>query len=101
MSRTLDELHRERTAIREDKAVCEAAYDVLRRHVKVRREETPEDLQFFLRWSGKDAVMGSLELAIHHLGELVEKYEQAIEDQSVRDSSAAGDNIVKFPEKKT
>jgi len=95
----LEELQAERTVIAEDKAAVEMAYDILRAHVR-KRMDSPSKMQFFLRWSGKDAVMGSLELAIHHLHDLLERYDQGIEDQGVRESSAAGDNVVKFPERK-
>lgn len=93
----LEELKAERAIIAEDKAACELAYDNIRLHVR-KRMESQEKMQFFLRWSGKDAVMGSLELAIHHLHDLLERYDQGIEDQRVRESSAAGDNVVDFPE---
>lgn len=83
MSR-LDVTKAEREIIREDLKVCEAAYEVLRTHVQ-HRLNGPKDEQLFLSWSGSSATTGTLEMAIQHLRDLLERYDEAIERLTPRE----------------
>jgi len=89
----------ELSVIREDLRAVEESYIRLQQRVGELVDldvEAPE-LTFFLRWSGKDAIMGSMELGLHHLRDLVKRYEQAIEDQQTRENVQAGATVINLP----
>ena len=90
-------LREERKAIQMDLHACRRSYGILQAHIKNLKDFFADSTgRFFLNWAGKDAMMGSMEVCINHLEELLERYDQAISD--AESIEGAEDNVVPLTE---